>query len=142
MKWILIDDVMISCATAGAVPDGVWAAYVKDLSEKRFTKHLATAVGAVELTSVQRKSASEAIKRREVPVAVVTDDRLVRGIVTAVSWLGVDIKAFSWGEVRPALRHLRVPPGAEDQAFMGLMNLRNACMSEAASIELRPIGPG
>jgi hypothetical protein len=139
MKWIIVDDVIISCATAGAVPDGVWASYVKDLHEKKFSRHLATAVGAVELTSVQRKSASEAVKRRNVPVAVVTDDRLVRGIVTAVSWLGVDIKAFSWGEVRPALQHLQVRPGAVDRAFMGLTNLRNACMSEAAAIEHRPV---
>lgn len=139
MKWILVDDVFISCATEGSVPDEVWASYVKDLHERRFAKHLATAVGAVALTSTQRKSAAEVIMRRGVPVAVVTDERLVRGIVTAVSWLGVDIKAFSWGEVRPALRHLQVSPEVVDRAFMGLTNLRNACMSEVAAIEHRPL---
>ena len=139
MKWIIVDDVIISCATAGPVPESVWSSYVRDLQEKRFTRHLATAVGSVELTSVQRKSASEAIKRRNVPVAVVTDDKLVRGIVTAVSWLGVNIKAFSWGEVRPALKHLQVQQGTEDRSFVGLTNLRNACLSEAAAIEHRSV---
>jgi hypothetical protein len=124
MRWTIVADVFIHHTTAGPIPDSIYDMFVKDLKSKPFTKFLGSSSGAAEVTSLQRKSASEALKGRNIPAAVITDERLVRGIVTAASWLGVNIKSFSWAEARDAIRHLGVPRENEDRVIDALMGLR------------------
>jgi hypothetical protein len=107
-RWQAIDNLMVTFTGPGFISDTLWAEFVDDLKNKPVTKMICTTVGDVEVTSVQRKLASEAAKSKKLPIAVVTDSGLVRGMVTAVSWLGVDIKAFPWVEVPQALRHLQI----------------------------------
>jgi hypothetical protein len=124
LKWTVVGDVFIAHATAGPMQESVWELFVKDLKSKPFTKCLVTSKGVVEVSSVQRKSGSEALKNRNIPSAVVTDERVVRGIVTAASWLGVNIKAFSWAELRDCLQHLRIGSENEERVMAALDALR------------------
>jgi hypothetical protein len=48
------------------------------------------------------------VKKRNIPVIVVTDDRMVRGLVTAVSWMGAQVDAYSWKEIEKAVQRLSV----------------------------------
>lgn len=47
-------------------------------------------------------------------VAVVTVNRIARGIVTALSWFNPNVKAFSTVQVNAALEYLEVPAADQD----------------------------
>lgn len=47
-------------------------------------------------------------------VAVVTINRIVRGIVTAISWFNPTIKAFSTIQIPAALKYLEIPDAEHD----------------------------
>ncbi len=108
-KWTFLDDVVVSFATEGPVRDEPWSQFVSELRSKELVAYLATNRGAAKINSVQRKMAADAIEGKGIPIAVVTDERLVRGIVTAAAWLGMNVKAFSWSHLDDALRYLSIP---------------------------------
>lgn len=122
-RWVIIDDLMISVTLPGPSDDSVWRAFARDLSTKGVTKYLGTAVGTVEVNSVQRRIVADALKLRRTPCAAVTDDKVVRGFITAVSWMGVDIRAFSWSDLRAAAEFLRVPPENVDKMIEAVTKL-------------------
>jgi hypothetical protein len=127
-KWIDLDDLMISFGVReGQIPDDVWDSFVKDIRLKPIKKYLATNVGYVDVTSTQRKKVVEVLKGKNIPVVVVTDNSLVRGMVTAVSWLGVNIKSFSWLELEGAFSHLAIVQPQKQRAIEAIMRLRKEC---------------
>ncbi len=126
--WEVVDNLMVSFTTSGFISDARWAAFVEDLEGKAVTRMICSTVGDVEVTSVQRKLAAEVSKSRALPIAVVTDAKLVRGMVTAVSWLGVDIKAFSWIDVSAALKHLKVTTATQSSAIAVIERFRRGAL--------------
>jgi hypothetical protein len=58
--------------------------------------------------STQRRRIAEINQVRAAPIAVVTPSRLARGIVAALSWFGVPIKAFDVDAFARALDFLKV----------------------------------
>jgi hypothetical protein len=124
-RWVVIDnDLMISLTTPGLGPDQLWADFSKELSTKPITRYLAASLGSLEVTSIQRKMVSEITARHGIPVAVLTDEQMVRGLVTAVSWLGVKIKSFSWDDTKEALDHLDVVEPQRGRATEALSKLK------------------
>src|SRR6185503_12133140 len=91
-------------------------------------------IGAGELTSVQRTTATEILKKRGIIMAVVRDEQLVRGMVTAASWMGAKIKAFSWTGLDDALDYLKVSPEMADRVKGIVNSLRRACTDEYESV--------
>jgi hypothetical protein len=130
-KWVELDRLMVAYSTEGQVPDDVWQSFVKDLKTRPINKYLGVSVGQFEVTSVQRKQIADALKGRGIALAIVTDERLVRGIVTAASWLGVNVKSFSWAEIHDALDHLQVSPHEHDRVIRKTQELKRACEEEA-----------
>jgi hypothetical protein len=133
-KWVEVDRLMVAYSTEGPVPDEVWENFVRDLKTRPITKYLGVSVGQFEVTSIQRKQVADALKGRvrgrEIALAIVTDERLVRGIVTAASWLGVNVKSFSWAEIREALDHLEISPHDHDRVIKKIQDLKRACEEE------------
>jgi hypothetical protein len=123
-KWINLGDLLISFSTAGPVPTDVWDEFLKHVNEAPVSKFLGASVGLFEVSSIQRKQLSNIMMKRKIPIAAVTDEKLVRGIVTAASWLGVNVKAFAWVDLRQAIRHLGVARPMEDTAYEKVMELR------------------
>ncbi|WP_156339075.1 hypothetical protein [Chondromyces crocatus] len=121
-----MDDLVISFTDLGPSQDAVWHAFAKDLMTKGINRYLATSLGAVQVNSVQRKITADALKKRNIPTAAVTDDRLVRGLVTAVAWLGVNIKPFAWSELREAALFLKVPATKVDRIIEAAVRLRTS----------------
>lgn len=108
MLWRRLGDVMICVSGSGEVSDETWSRYLDSLEHESVKKYIGVTIGTTQLKSTQRKSGTETLKRRGIRPAVVTDDRLVRGIVTAASWLGLEVKAFSTTELERALEWLEV----------------------------------
>ncbi|MFO0593387.1 MAG: STAS/SEC14 domain-containing protein [Polyangiaceae bacterium] len=123
-KWVVIDDLMISLTVPGRAPDSVWADCAKELTSKRITRYLAMGIGELDVTSVQRKMVSEACISRGIEVAVLTDEGLVRGLVTAVGWLGVKIKAFPFSKLDEALAHLKLTKSMTEEATRAVVRMK------------------
>jgi hypothetical protein len=66
----------------------------------------------------------ESKKRGAFKTAVVSLSRLVRGIVTALSWFNPGIKAFSTLNVSQALEYLEVPANDHDMMLAEIKRLK------------------
>lgn len=123
-KWGTVGDLFISVTGPGVVMDQDWQQFIKELQAAPVTKYLAASLGNAESSSTQRKQAAEVMKSKGIRTAVVTNDSMTRGIVTAVSWLGANVSAFSWAEVDKALKYLDVTGLSQDRARDMLAKLR------------------
>jgi hypothetical protein len=129
-SWVILDNLMISVVTTGTMGDELWERFLRDLSTKPVTKYLAATLGRSEATSVQRKNVADISRAKGIRTAVVTDDGVVRGFVTAVSWLGANMRAFPWANANDALTYLEVTGPAAQRALAELAKLRTT--AEAA----------
>lgn len=124
LKWEITGNLLMSFATAGPVPEPVWADFVKHLKKPEVKRYIGTAIGAAELNSVQRKNASDTLKACKISAVVITESGLVRGLVTAASWLGADIKSFDWPELYKGLEHLGVTGSQQERAVAIIQRLK------------------
>ena len=62
-------------------------------------------------TPAQRKEMNAALGGQQLMTAVVSDDVLIRGTVTALGWFNANIRSFRRSEIEPALKYLGVVPG-------------------------------
>jgi hypothetical protein len=105
-KWVKDGDVMVAVNSAGNLGDELWSSFMEDFGSADFRIYIGASLGILEVNSSQRKDAARAIKQTGIRVVIVTNDMLVRGIVTAVSWLGANAKSFAWKDFDRALdRH-------------------------------------
>jgi hypothetical protein len=132
-RWTSHSNLMISFATEGQVREDEWAEFIRELKDQRFTGYLATNDGAAEVNSLQRKMAAEAIQGRTVAIAVITNERFVRGIVTAASWLGMNVRAFAWAEFDDSLKYLQVSSARRPLVVDIVGKLRSSAAAEGAA---------
>jgi hypothetical protein len=123
-SWVIAGNVLVAFTTGGVMPDDVWNAMMVDLVTKPIIGYLGTSIGVVEVSSVQRRLGAESTKKRGLPSAIVTEETLVRGLVTAASWLGAKIKAFTWQELEQAVQYLGVPKSKEEIVISAVMKLK------------------
>lgn len=113
--WQRDGDLVYSFATPGRLEDNDWIVLINEIKNNPVTKYLG-ATRETEVSTVQRTLMRETFKTKRVKAAAVSGSALVRGIVTAVSWFGADIKSFTWADVRKALKYLQVTPEQEERA--------------------------
>lgn len=106
LEWKRVSRVLVAHATDGPIESEHFARFLRALQTEDFDVYLATTTGAAEMSSTQRRSASDALSSRGKPTFIVTDSRLVRGIVTAASWLGVKVKSYPWADLDRAIDDL------------------------------------
>ncbi len=119
-----LGDLLIGITTAGQISDSDWTEFINNLKRPEIKKYIGTVVGAGEANSIQRKSASEVFKVRKIPAVVITESSIVRGIVTAVSWWGANIKSYDWPELRKGLEHLDVTGLQQDRAVIIIQRMK------------------
>ncbi len=108
--------------------DEEWNEYI-DYGRKnmgRFTSSLVISEGGGP-TTVQRGQMNDLLEANgfKGKVAVVTLNRLVRGIVTALSWFNPNIKAFTTVQVQAALEYLGVAKDQQDIYIAEIKRLRD-----------------
>lgn len=130
LKWVMSGDILVSFATEGSLNTKEWDELIHDLSTKLVRKYLVTTVGSGELNSLQRRQIAEVFSKKRIGVAVVTDQSIIRHIVTGISWLGVDIKPFPWKDIRLAIRHLGVSGVHEDRLIQIVNDLKKSALLE------------
>lgn len=77
-------------------------------------------------TLKQRRELEEVVTHHEGKVAVVTESRIARGIVKAISWTGKDIKAFDFTRREAAFEYLGLSDSEQEQALDGARSLARA----------------
>lgn len=107
-NWIVEGELMVSFYLPGPIAPEVFQDYCDTIASGVVHKLLAASIGAVEIDAAQRRQINQALRGRpQVAVAVVTDEALVRGQVTATAWLGrIDVTTFAWHKLSEAYRHL------------------------------------
>lgn len=72
----------------------------------------------------QRKQMAEAILGRDIRASILTESLVVRGIVTAIAWLGIPQRAFPLGHYDEALNFLELNDTERERALAELSRLR------------------
>jgi hypothetical protein len=128
-KWAMAGDTMVLFNSPGELPDDGLNRFFTELRSAPTTKLLAASVGVVVVNGKQRKKCADELHTKGVTVAVVTDERIVRGIVTAVAWLGLQsARSFAWAELQNAVRFL----DGRDNVIATLMDLRDSWETSVA----------
>lgn len=105
--------------------DDEWTSYVK-LVDKQGAEPLPQIVFTEGggPSAKQRRDFTEMLNGRKIPVVVLTDSTMIRGIVTAISWFNDKLKTFPPVQIKDAFRYLRVPESAWPQIEDELGKLR------------------
>jgi hypothetical protein len=117
-----VDDTLVSYFAPGQLSSSDWARFMDDMRRKPISHLLGASSGTVEVNSLQRKEGSSLIKERNIQVIVITDDRLVRGLVTATAWVGANIGAFSWKDLEAACERLGLADRAKTNEVMSTLH--------------------
>lgn len=107
-RWTIIDDVVVSFTIPGRIPDGVWDAYLDEITTQRPRYCLVLCLGRLEVDAAQRRRSTQAVMRTRTSVVVVTDNRMTRGLAMAVAWFGAKLDAYAWAELERAVERLEV----------------------------------
>lgn len=127
MAYSLCQTVFVAVHTKDNPSDEEWSGYV-DFGRKhmgRYTSSLVVSEGGGP-NATQRGAMNDLLEANHFKgkVSVVTLNRLVRGIVTAISWFNPNIKAFTTVQIVPALEYLEVPKSQHDRLLAEIKRLR------------------
>lgn len=102
--WHQYGDVIMTFTRGGEVSDALWDEFVAYIEQAQARVLLAvTSIDMATMSATQRKKGAEALKNKNLTAIVITDSRIARGILTAVSWLGADVKPIPWSSLDTAL---------------------------------------
>lgn len=76
------------------------------------------------LSASQRKELNEVLNGRQQMCAVISNDNLVRGVVTALSWFNRGIKSFPTNATKDAFTYLRIPEREHEKVWIEIRALR------------------
>jgi hypothetical protein len=111
--WVFVGPLLVICHQEGDVPEARLAQIFDEMDHKKPTHVLSTGKGGARINSVQRKKAFEVF--RNMTVCALVDNAITRGIVTAIGWLGLNVRVFSTADLRKAVEHLNVPGLTSDE---------------------------
>lgn len=115
LTWKIVAQVLVAHATDGRVEVELFDRFVEDQRTKDIKMYIATVDGSVHLSSAQRKASSEALSTRDIQTFIITDSRVVRGIVTVAGWLGAPANAYSWADINAPLEMIEETLGLSEE---------------------------
>jgi hypothetical protein len=86
----------------------------------------------------QRKELAVHVKRVAMRSVLFTDSLVLRGMVTAMAWFGVALRAFPPGQHAAAAEHLGLSNKELASALDGLARLRRECGLPALAVTAQP----
>jgi hypothetical protein len=104
LSWIYKEPLLISLSLPGSVRADRWAAFIRTVQAADPPVVIGLGLGAVEINTNQRREISSLLRQKR--SVVIVDHPIARGITTALSWLGMPLKGFSWKQVYEAAKHL------------------------------------
>lgn len=116
-EWELVGDVLVTITNTHGdkIPLAQWDPFIATLQSEETTRLFALVIGAATIDATQRKTAADTFRGHGIMTAVVSDDRMTRGVLTALSWLGADVKAFRWADAEDAVKHISEEPATSSK---------------------------
>jgi hypothetical protein len=130
-QWKHVGGVVAAFTSEGVMPDDAWEAMIRDLATLPIRGYIGCTTGPVEVSSMQRKMGVDTMSARGLPTAVVSESRVIIGLVTAASWLGAKIKAFSWKELQAATKYLGASPAEQVEIVAAINHMREKAARRA-----------
>lgn len=118
--------VIVLVHTKDSPTDPEWKRYCEDVAtwRERVQSILVVSDGGGP-NAVQRGELEQALPKFEGKTAVVTLNRIVRGIVTAMSWFNPNIKSFSTVQLKQAFEHLGIAGSEQDPLAAEVQRLKD-----------------
>lgn len=118
-EWHRVGDVIMTFTSAGDMEDKVWNEFLVFLKAQEGARIVFCVASNDQgtMSANQRKSGAEILKQMNLHAIVVTDSRLVRGILTAVGWLGADVRPQSWAALDTAVKQASDDPTTQKTLF-------------------------
>lgn len=128
MAFTLYQSLLVAVHTKDNPTEEEWDAYV-EFGRKHmgnYTSSLVVSEGGGP-NAAQRGMMNDLLEANHFTgkVSVVTLNRLVRGIVTAISWFNPNIKAFTTVQLPTAIEYLEVPKAQHDGLMAEIKRLRD-----------------
>jgi len=109
-----------------------WLALLEQGREQPIRMIIETHGGAPD--TMQRKQFMALFRQVDMRGAVMTDNALARGAVTAFAWLGISLRAFPLNSFPEVCAYLELDQAEREQAAVELLRVRRVCF-EAAHLE-------
>jgi hypothetical protein len=141
MTWCVLRNLMLIHTHPGPVESERFSECLREIKARKITHLLSVAKGAAEIDSVQRKAASEAVAGLQ--IVAIMDNALTRGFITALGWLGVNIKSYPPDQLDRAIARLDIPglTGREIQAALDELGERSRPRHPASPSVTRSVRP-
>jgi hypothetical protein len=131
LNWVKHRNLLFVAQNPGLPTPEDWAHYFADISSLEFDGVLV--IGHDNKLSVsQRSDVDGLLKRRRAKLALVTNSVISRGVLTALSWLGLHVKAFAPTEVWGALAFLAMPLEERSEAVAMIEQLQRDVRARVA----------
>lgn len=127
---------IIVCFSRGVIDPTRFQAYLDECHEHSQTLMSAVgcSMGIATVSGEQRKLIPTALKGKR--LAIIADNIMTRGLATALNWLGMKIKSFSWEQLDDAVRYLKVEGLTDEVLREAITQLRErSCAVDAATAE-------
>jgi len=122
-----VDDVVVSCSVGNVMPEDI-DRLLESLLAAETHVYIAGASGDVGIDSASRNRLFDTLKKHSIRVIGVTDSKLVKGILTAASWMGVQVRGLSWAD----LASEKSDPALRDSSLRCLLDMRRRCEDKNA----------
>ncbi|NVB42946.1 hypothetical protein G6O69_34310 [Pseudenhygromyxa sp. WMMC2535] len=129
LGWAFMGPVMLTCGASGDMPPRRFDEWITAMETHDFEYVLGSTIGATSISGMQRRRVVEALKHRRKTVVII-DSRVMRGILTALGWLGLKVRSFSWDALDEAEAYLDVPGFDKGALVDALWTLRQATTGE------------
>lgn len=112
--WLVAGDLIISLTQEGPIPDETWDRFVADVERTTTKRMLGIGIGTIHVNSPQRRTLANAMHDKR--VAAVLGSSVARGVATALGWMGLKIRTFSWKDIGNAFEYLGSPDSTTQEA--------------------------
>ena len=138
LSWAVLGRLVVQFSLDGDLPEKRLDELIRDVQTGEVKYVLATSIGRYRLTSLQRKKAQEGFGQPD-KIATIVDDVVTRGIITAFSWLGLNIKSFSWPNVKDACTYVAPPGISPEDVFDCLNHVRQQHFRVLGQVDKTPL---
>lgn len=124
-QWDRKGDVMFTRTLSGEIADEDWYKFLDEL-KNGIRVVFAVSHGDVAPSATQRRDAAKILSDHKITAIVLTDSRVSRGILTAMSWFGANVVAFPWSELQRATEAASDSPDVRQQLVTSATNFRKS----------------
>lgn len=112
LRFDVVDHVMLIVHADMPPEDADWQrmVIVRNSNRAKIRGSLVIAPSRASIDAAQRADVAAFMKATGVPIAVITDSALIRGVARAVGFLGVQVRAYPRTDMVSALNFLMISP--------------------------------